>query len=162
MDSLLYVGGADDDDDDDEDDEEEEEGEEAASAAEPKAAAPVVDYAALQRAGFSGSAGLASTETYQRLSREEEQVQADKLVELEREERERTEAAAAEDKARSNLLDKKKIDERVGYKKRYDETREDFRSKEKRKRQMGQQNSGGDWVQEEKRSLRHQGANFDS
>ena len=47
---------------------------------------------------------------------------------------------------------KKKIDERVGYKKRFDTTREDFRTKEKRKRQMGQQNRDGNWVEEEKRS----------
>ena len=59
-------------------------------------------------------------------------------------------------------LDAKKIDEKIGFKKRYAETGEDFRAKEKRKRDMGQQNSGGDYVQEEKRRLRHGGGNYDS
>ena len=44
----------------------------------------------------------------------------------------------------------------------FDETHEDFRSKEKRKRSLGQQNRDGNWVEEEKRALRHSGANFDS
>ena len=48
------------------------------------------------------------------------------------------------------------------YEKRYDRTREDFRSKEKRKRAMGQQNRDGNYVEEEKRQLRHGGANYDS
>ena len=51
----------------------------------------------------------------------------------------------------------------TGWEKRYDRTKEDFRAKEKRKRDMGQQNSGGDWVQEEKRRLRHgETGNYDS
>mmetsp|Transcript_6484 Transcript_6484/g.18890 ORF Transcript_6484/g.18890 Transcript_6484/m.18890 type:complete len:235 (+) Transcript_6484:22-726(+) len=37
-----------------------------------------------------------------------------------------------------------------------------WRQKEKRKRDMGQQGSGKDYVQEEKRMLRHAGANFDA
>lgn len=45
----------------------------------------------------------------------------------------------------SELLDPKKIDERIGYKKRYAETGEDFRAKEKRKRLMGQQNRDGNY-----------------
>ena len=55
------------------------------------------------------------------------------------------------------------IDKRLGYEKRFDKTKEDFRTKEKRKRAMGQQSSGKDWVQEEKRRLR-QGmtGNYDS
>jgi hypothetical protein len=55
------------------------------------------------------------------------------------------------------------IDKRLGYEKRFDKTKEDFRAKEKRKRAMGQQSSGSDWVQEEKRRLR-QGmtGNYDS
>ena len=60
------------------------------------------------------------------------------------------------------LLDKKKIDEKIGYKKRFDKTGEDFRQKEKRKRQNGQQNRDGNWVEEEKRSLRHHSTNFES
>lgn len=50
----------------------------------------------------------------------------------------------------------------MGYEKRYDRTKEDFRSKEKRKREMGQQNRDGNYVEEEKRRIRHEGANFDS
>ena len=68
----------------------------------------------------------------------------------------------AEEEARTNLLDKRKLDERIGYKKRFDSTGEDFRSKEKRKRQLGQQNRDGNWVEEEKRALRHNSANFES
>jgi hypothetical protein len=51
----------------------------------------------------------------------------------------------------------------LGYEKRFDKTKEDFRAKEKRKRAIGQQSSGSDWVQEEKRRLR-QGmtGNYDS
>ena len=79
------------------------------------------------------------------------------------------------------------IDKRVGYEKRYDRTHEDFRTKvcpclllpaalrlaialdhaarpqEKRKRSQGQQNRDGNWVEEEKRRLRHgMTGNYDS
>merc|ERR1719469_1466480 len=132
MDSLLYVGGADDDDDDDEDDDDEGvdagEGEEAKAAAAAASAPKPVDFAALQRPGYATSS-LTSTDTYARLTKEEEETR-----EREREEREKFDARVAEEEARSNLLDKKKIDAKIGYKKRFDETHEDFRSKEKRKR----------------------------
>ena len=59
-------------------------------------------------------------------------------------------------------MDTTKIDEKVGYEKRYDRTKEDFRKKEERKRKNGQQNRDGNWVEEEKRKLRHGAANFDS
>ena len=165
MDSLLYVGGADDDDTDDED--EDDEGVDVAEAEEVKAAAAAtsapkpVDFAALQRAGYATSS-LTSTDTYARLTKEEEETREEEKKEREREEREKFDARVAEEEARSNLLDKKKIDAKIGYKKRFDETHEDFRSKEKRKRSLGQQNRDGNWVEEEKRALRHSGANFDS
>jgi hypothetical protein len=166
MDSLLYVGGADDTDEDDEDDEgadvaDAEEAEAAAAAAAAKSAPKPVDFEALQRAGYASSS-LTSTDTYARLTKEEEEAREEEKKERERKEREAFDAKVAEEEARINLLDKKKIDARVGYKKRFDETHEDFRSKEKRKRQLGQQNRDGNWVEEEKRQLRHSGANFDS
>ena len=73
MDSLLYVGGADDDDDDDDEEEEEEvQAEEAEEEAKAAASAPKqVDFAALQRAGYASSS-LTSTDTYNRLTKEEE------------------------------------------------------------------------------------------
>mmetsp|Transcript_18034 Transcript_18034/g.58072 ORF Transcript_18034/g.58072 Transcript_18034/m.58072 type:complete len:136 (+) Transcript_18034:332-739(+) len=60
------------------------------------------------------------------------------------------------------LLDRKLIDEKYPKQNRFSKTGEDFRKKEARKRKMGQQNSGGDWVQEEKRRIRHAGMNCDS
>jgi hypothetical protein len=165
MDSLLYVGGADDNDTDDED--EDDEGVDVAEAEEAKAAAAAasapkpVDFAALQRAGYATSS-LTSTDTYARLTKEEEETKEEEKKEREREDREKFDARVAEEEARNNLLDKKKIDAKIGYKKRFDETHEDFRSKEKRKRSLGQQNRDGNWVEEEKRALRHSGANFDS
>ena len=164
MDSLLYVGGADDDDDGDDEEEEEEEvqAEEAEEEAKASASAPKqVDFAALQRAGYASSS-LTSTDTYNRLTKEEEATKQKEKEERERQERERFDAMVAEEEARTSLLDKRKLDERIGYKKRYDQTHEDFRSKEKRKRQMGQQNRDGNWVEEEKRALRHSGVNFES
>ena len=165
MDSLLYVGGADDNDTDEEDEDDEgadvAEAEEAKAAAAAKSAPKPVDFEALQRAGYASSS-LTSTDTYARLTKEEEEAREEEKKERERKEREAFEAKVAEEEARINLLDKKKIDARVGYKKRFDETHEDFRSKEKRKRQLGQQNRDGNWVEEEKRQLRHSGANFDS
>ena len=71
-------------------------------------------------------------------------------------------AAETEERARTAAMDQKAIDERVGYEKRYDRTKEDFRKKEERKRENGQQNRDGNWVEEEKRKLRHGATNFDS
>merc|ERR1719469_250285 len=164
MDSLLYVGGADDDDDDEDDDDEgvdAGEGEEAKAAAAAASAPKPVDFAALQRAGYASSS-LTSTDTYARLTKEEEETKEEEKKERERADREKVDAMVADEESRSNLLDKRKLDAKIGYKKRFDETHEDFRSKEKRKRQLGQQNRDGNWVEEEKRALRHSGANFDS
>ena len=112
--------------------------------------------------GYAGSSSLTSTETYERLTKEEESAKAAKAAQQEREDRERFDEWAAEQDAKSTLLDRKKLDENLGYTKRYDETREDFRSKEKRKRQNGQQNRDVNWVEEEKRALRHTGTNHES
>ena len=72
-------------------------------------------------------------------------------------------AKAAREAEKEALLNQKKADEKNGWEKRYDRTKEDFRAKEKRKRSMGQQSSTGDWVQEEKRRLRHGATgNYDS
>ena len=43
-----------------------------------------------------------------------------------------------------------------------DDSQEAAAKGKKRKRQLGQQNRDGNWVEEEKRQLRHSGANFDS
>ena len=164
MDSLLYVGGADDDDDDDDDDDEEDDEEgkgEEAAAASTSTAPKQVDFEALQRAGYASSS-LTSTETYHRLTKEEEENKLKEKADAEREDRERFEAMVAEEEARTNLLDKRKLDERIGYKKRFDSTGEDFRSKEKRKRAAGQQSRDSSYVEEEKRRLRHGAENFDS
>eukprot|EP00325_Prymnesiales_sp_UTEX-LB-985_P007959 CAMPEP_0174701930 /NCGR_PEP_ID=MMETSP1094-20130205/6397_1 /TAXON_ID=156173 /ORGANISM="Chrysochromulina brevifilum, Strain UTEX LB 985" /LENGTH=164 /DNA_ID=CAMNT_0015899641 /DNA_START=129 /DNA_END=623 /DNA_ORIENTATION=- len=164
MDSLLYLGAGNDDDDDD-DDEEEEEEEAEAEAEVPTAQAKdavVVDFAALERAGYKAARKLTETETYQRLGEQmEEQKQAEEAKQA-MEAEEKAARQAAIEKMQSDLLDVRKIDERIGYKKRYAETGEDFRSKEKRKRERGQQASAGDYVQEEKRRLRHGADNFDS
>ena len=112
--------------------------------------------------GYVGSSSLTPTETYERLTKEEESVKAAKAAQQEREDRGRFDEWAAEQDAKSTLLDRKKLDEKLGYTKRYDETSEDFRSKEKRKRQNGQQNRDGNWVEEEKRALRHTSTNHES
>jgi len=168
MDSLvlLGVGGEDDDDDDDDDDDEDEEDgeeqEEAGGAPQQAAsrASTSLDYEALQRAGYSGKlADLSQTGTYKRL--EEEEAAA-------REQREEAQRLAEAEVAlpavteESKILSREEIDKKVGYKKRFDATGEGFRAKEKRKRALGQQNRDGNWVEEEKRRLRHGAANFDS
>ena len=161
MDSLLYLQGAAEGEDEDEDeDEEDEEPVEAASSA---AAAPSsIDYAALSRAGYKSATTLTETATYRRLGEEaKEAAEAAEAAAAAAAEAEAARKALLEERQRE-LLDTKKIDERLGYKKRYDETKEDFRSKEKRKRAAGQQSSAGDYVQEEKRRLRHGSTNFDS
>ena len=99
MDSLLYVGGADDDDDDDDDDDEEEDEEgkgEEAAAASTSTAPKQVDFEALQRAGYASSS-LTSTETYHRLTKEEEENKLKEKADAEREDRERFEAMVAEE-----------------------------------------------------------------
>ena len=158
MDSLLFIGAGDDDDDDDDDDDEEEEVEEKV----PPSFPPSVDYEALQRAGYKTSTDLRQTETYQKLTQKEEEEREAKRVAREKADEVAAAAAAAREKAESELLNPKKIDEKLGWEKRYDRTKEDFRAKEKRKRDSGQQSSSGDYVQEEKRRLRHGNDNFDS
>ena len=160
MDSLLYVGAGDDDDDDD-DDESDDEGQETEEA--KAKSAPAVDYEALQRAGYKTSTDLRATETYRQLTaKEEEDKEQEKLARAKAaEEKKAAEDARLEEE--EYLLNRKKIDEKIGWEKRYDRTKEDFRAKEKRKRDQGQQSSSGDWVQEEKRRLRHgMTGNFDS
>mmetsp|Transcript_66994 Transcript_66994/g.111304 ORF Transcript_66994/g.111304 Transcript_66994/m.111304 type:complete len:171 (+) Transcript_66994:45-557(+) len=170
MDSLLYVGAADDDEDEDEEDEDEEGVDDGTctsvagtSSTGASSSTAAVDFEALQRAGYSGKmADLSKTGTYMRL---EEEAAA---VRQQRTEAAEAEAAAAEERrqaldAEKRILDRKGIDERIGYEKRFDRTGEGFRAKEKRKRAMGQQNRDGNWVEEEKRRLRHDiTGNYDS
>lgn len=159
MDSLLYVGAGDEDDEDDEDDEEEGGEDEPA----PDKKAPAVDFAALERAGYKATRDLTTTETYQRIAQKEEEDHEQERLVKQREKEEAAAAAAAKAEAEEELLNRKKIDEKLGWEKRYDRTKEDFRSKEKRKRDMGQQSRDGNWVEEEKRILRHgTTGNYDS
>ena len=167
MDSLLYLGAGDDDDDDDDDqEEEEEEGTEAVQKAvsvdELKPAALNLSFEALQRAGYSATGSLTETETYKKLSEAEEHAREEKRQQHEREQAEALEQQRAQEEAQRMLLDTKKIDERLGYEKRFAKTGEDFRAKEKRKRSQGQQGSGSNYVEEEKRRIRHAGGNYDS
>ena len=155
MDSLLYLGAGDGDDDDDEEEEEEEEEEEVGAGPSAGASTGSVDYEALERAGLKKTYALTETETYKRLGEEakrgREEAEAKRIADEQAEEA----RLAAIETMQSELLDKKKIDERLGYKKRYAETGEDFRQKEKRKRSMGQQSRDSNYVEEEKRRLRH-------
>ena len=153
MDSLLYLGAGEDESDDDDDEQESEAGEAeeaassagAATSASAAAAAAVVDYAALERAGLRVATDLRTTETYKRLGEAEEE---------EREAKKRQEEQADEDKAvreaaaaaEAERLNPKKIDERLGWKKRFDDTGEGFRQKEKRKRMNGQQARDSNYV----------------
>ena len=163
MDSLLYVGAADDDDDDDDDDDGESQEEHEEEADEAKPAAPAVDYEALQRAGLKATSDLRQTETYQKLTAAEEEEREAKKLAREREAEAKAEAVAAQEAAKSELLNRKKMDEKLGWEKRYDRTKEDFRAKEKRKRDAGQQSRDSSWVEEEKRRLRHGSTgNYDS
>lgn len=166
MDSLCYIGAADDDDDEEESESEEEvepEPKAQRTAGAGSSSSAAIDYDALRRAGFSDTASdLTQTATFQRLEAESAAKLEAEETRRKEEERERAEYAAAQEKASAELLNRKKIDESLGYEKRYDRTREDFRTKEKRKRAMGQQNRDGNYVEEEKRRLRHGGANFDS
>ena len=166
MDSLAYLGALDDDDDDDDDAEAEAEGEAGASttaaSATAAAAPPRVDFAALERAGYTGRSDLTETAEFKQKEAEHARAREEKAAAAAAEERERAAAAETEERARTAAMDQKAIDERVGYEKRYDRTKEDFRKKEERKRKNGQQNRDGNWVEEEKRKLRHGATNFDS
>ena len=163
MDSLLYLGAGEEEESESESAEEEEGQEEQVHADAKPAPPPAFDYAALQRAGYKESTDLRQTETYQKLTLAEEEGREEKRKAREREEEEAAAAQAAREAHEASLLNPKKIDEKLGWEKRYDRTKEDFRAKEKRKRNMGQQSSTGDWVQEEKRRLRHgETGNYDS
>ena len=142
MDSLLYLGaGADEDDEDDEDDEEEEAPVEQDT--EQKKADPVgsgsLDFAALQRAGYSTATDLRETATYKLLGEAEERKREAKRVAAEAEAEAEAARLKAVAEAQEALLSQKKMDEKTGYKKRFDQTGENFRAKEKRKREQGQQ-----------------------
>ncbi|EOD11585.1 hypothetical protein EMIHUDRAFT_437568 [Emiliania huxleyi CCMP1516] len=166
MDSLLYLQGNDDDDDDDEEEGEEEieAGVDAAAAAgSGGAGSSALDFEAVKRAGYTGSnTALSDTATSKRLDEEAKERRAAKEAAAAADaEAEEARAAALAQEERT-LLDRKLIDEKYPKQNRFSKTGEDFRKKEARKRKMGQQNSGGDWVQEEKRRIRHAGMNCDS
>ena len=148
MDSLLYLGaGADDDNDDDDDDDDDDDKEEEPQMQEEMekkkpdslVGSGSLDFAALQRAGYSTATDLRETATYKLLGEAEEREREAKRMAAEAE----AEAEAARVKvmeaAQEELLNQKKIDEKLGYKKRFDQTGENFRAKEKRKREQGQQ-----------------------
>ncbi len=164
MDSLLHLGlDQEDDDDDDDDEQEDEQGQDEPKGAEPPPpAVAALDYEALQRAGLRETSDLRETDTYKRLEAESAAKQEVERAAAAEEAAAEAARAAELEQARSELLDRKKIDEKVGYQKRFDKTGETFREKEKRKRSTGQQASAGDWVQEEKRRLRHGSTNYDS
>ena len=158
---MLYVGAGDEDDDDDDDDDDDEE--EEVVVAQASSVAPSVDYEALQRAGLKATTDLRHTETYQKLTAKEEEAREANTVAAEKAAEAAAAAQAAAEAAKSELLDRKKLDEKLGWEKRYDRTKEDFRAKEKRKRDLGQQSRDGNWVEEEKRRLRHNTtSNYDS
>ncbi|KAL1511167.1 hypothetical protein AB1Y20_005983 [Prymnesium parvum] len=163
MDSLLYVGAAD---GDDSEEEGEEEGEEEDEASEAGPSATVqkreLDFAALQRAGYESKSNLTQTATYKRLEEAEREAREKEAEGKAAAREEEARRAAAAEELRSELLNRKAIDQKLGYKKRFDETGEGFRQKEKRKRELGQQNRDGNWVEEEKRRIRHASTNFDS
>ena len=160
MDSLLYLGAGDEEESESESAAEEEQEEQVDA---KPAADPAFDYAALQRAGYKEATDLRQTETYQKLRMAEEDEREEKRKASEQEAEEEVAAKAAREAEKEALLNQKKADEKNGWEKRYDRTKEDFRAKEKRKRSMGQQSSTGDWVQEEKRRLRHgETGNYDS
>ena len=159
MDSLLYIlGGCDEGEDDDDSDEVNGDHPPSVSAAGPSQ----IDFASLSRAGYKSATNLTDTDTYKRLDQEaKETKEAELAAEAAEAEADRTRKEALE-LAQRELLDVRKIDERVGHKKRYSETKEDFRDREKRKRAAGQQSREGSFVEEEKRRIRHSGINFDS
>lgn len=141
MDSLLYLGAGEE--DDDEDEEEEEPEQEEAPAPENKASSAgsgSLDFAALQRAGYSTATDLRETATYKLLGEAEEREREAKRLEAEAAAEAEAARIKAAEEAQEALLNQKKLDEKAGYKKRYDQTGENFRAKEKRKREQGQQN----------------------
>ena len=154
MDSLLYIEGGCDEGESEDDDSDEVNGDHPPSAS--TAGPSQIDFASLSRAGYKSATNLTDTETYKRLDKEAKETNEAAEAEAERTRKEALELAQRE------LLDVKKIDERVGHKKRYAETKEDFRDREKRKRAAGQQSREGSFVEEEKRRIRHSGINFDS
>lgn len=154
MDSLLYIEGGCDEGESEDDDSDEVNGDHPPSVS---AAGPSqIDFASLSRAGYKSATNLTDTDTYKRLDQEAKETNEAAEAEAERTRKEALELAQRE------LLDVRKIDERVGHKKRYAETKEDFRDREKRKRAAGQQSREGSFVEEEKRRIRHSGINFDS
>jgi hypothetical protein len=160
MDSLLYIEGGCDEGESEDDDSDEVNGDHPPSAS--TAGPSQIDFASLSRAGYKSATNLTDTETYKRLDKEaKETKEAETAAEAAEAEAERTRKEACE-LAQRELLNVKKIDERVGHKKRYAETKEDFRDREKRKRAAGQQSREGSFVEEEKRRIRHSGINFDS
>jgi hypothetical protein len=142
MDSLLYLGADEEDDDDDDDEEEEEEEETPAQEPEKKdasAGSGSLDFAALQRAGYSTATDLRETATYKLLGEAEEREREAKRLEAEAAAVVEAARLKAAEEAQEALLNQKKQDEKAGYKKRFDQTGENFRAKEKRKREQGQQ-----------------------
>lgn len=106
MDSLLYIGAGDDEDGESEGDDEA--GKELLSSEAASCSGSALDYAAIQRAGYSGaSADLSQTATYKRLDEEAKQAV---VREAAAKEKEAEEAAAAEEAriaAEKELLDPK-------------------------------------------------------
>ena len=142
MDSLLYLGAGEEDDDDDDDEEEEEEEETPAQEPEKKdasAGSGSLDFAALQRAGYSTATDLRETATYKLLGEAEEREREAKRLEAKAAAVVEAARLKAAEEAQEALLNQKKQDEKAGYKKRFDQTGENFRAKEKRKREQGQQ-----------------------
>jgi hypothetical protein len=164
MDSLLHLGlDADGSDSDESSSDGDGAAELAPSPREEAGPSAAVDYEALQRAGLRAATDLRQTETYQRLEAEEAEKKDKAAAAAAAAAQAEAERKEAIEKANAELLDKKKIDAKLGYEKRYDRTKEDFRAKEARKRAHGQQASSGDYVQEEKRRLRHgMTGNYDS
>lgn len=162
MDSLVYLGAI--------EDESEEEGEEDSieeqHQQEPKRSAskqPTLDYEALQRAGYKSAGNLKESDTYKKLEEQDARTREGEELAREAAEAAAAERAAALEAEKSRLLNPKKLDESLGYEKRYAKTQESFRNKEKRKRDIGQQSRDGNWVEEEKRKLRHSlTGNYDS
>ena len=158
MDSLLYIEGGCDEGESEDDDSDEVNGDHPPSVS--TAGPSHIDFASLSRAGYKSATNLTDTDTYKRLDQEAKETK-EAAAEAAEAEAERTRKEALE-LAQRELLDVRKIDERVGHKKQYSETKEDFRDREKRKRAAGQQSREGSFVEEEKRRIRHSGINFDS
>ena len=150
MDSLLYLGAADDDDDDEQEEEEEEADEKkyprSGAAGSSSVSTSDIDFAALQRAGYSTSTDLRETETYRLLGEEEDRKREEKKAAAEAAAEAEISRLKAAEEEKEMLLNQKKMDEKIGYKKRFDEKGENFRTKEKRKREIGQQSRCAAWA----------------